>query len=295
MTTLKVRSKGPASPLSRRGRSGVIAGILALGLMLVAASQASAETFTFEGRIEAYKRAELSSQLDGIIAEVLFTGGERVAAGAPLIVLDPSDVDLAIAQAGSALTRFQAELDLAEQDVLRMRELGVSRVATPAKVEAAEAAFLIAKANLASAKTAIAKARLDRERTVIRAPIDGVAGRPSTVVGAFVEAESGSPLGEIIQLDPVLVSYRVPYTTRLETIDKTGAASIEAMFERIALELQVPGGMTYAHQADPQFASATLDPDDGTINVWASVPNPDGLLRPGLGVIVHSSIIDPVE
>lgn len=295
MITLKALSTRPVLVRPRHLRFGSMAGALAAGLLLADLPHASAETFTFEGQIEAYQRAELSSQLDGIIADVLFTGGEQVAAGTPLIVLDPSDVDLAIAQAGAALTRVQAKLTLAEQELLRMRELGDRGIATPAKLEVAEAALLIAKADLAKAETEVAKARLDRERTLIRAPIDGVIGRPSTVIGAFIEAESGAPLGEIIQLDPVLVSYRVPYAARLEAMETAGTSNIEALFERIALELRVPGDITYTHQAEPKFASATLDPDDGTINVWAAVPNPDSLLRPGLDVVVHSYINGPAE
>lgn len=292
MTKVNARFRVPASLHCRPGK---VLRALTVGLLFASASQASAETYSFEGQIEAFQRAELSSQLDGIVAEVLFSGGERVTAGTPLIILDAADVDLAITQAEATAKRAEAEFNLAKQEAKRIRDLEQRGVATPVQRETAEAALKIAEAGLNSAEVEVAKATLDRHRTVIRAAIDGVTGRPSTVVGAFIEAESGAALGEIIQLDPVLVSYRVPYATRLEAMDKTGISSIEALFERIALKLRVPGGITYAHPAAPQFASATLDPDDGTINVWASVPNPDGILRPGLGVVVHSSIIDPAE
>lgn len=264
-------------------------------LALAAAPPASADSFTFEGRIETYKRAELSSQLDGIVVDVLFTGGENVTAGMPLIVLDPSDTDVAVAQAEAAVKSAEAERVLAEQEIDRVRDLSERGVATPVQRQAAEAKLAVATADLASAEADATKAELDRERTIIRAAIDGVVGRPATVVGAFLEAKSGVPLGEIVQLDPVLVAYRVPYATRLKVMENTGAPSIEALFDRILLEIQVHGGEKYVHQAIPQFASAVIDSDDGAIDVWATVPNPDGLLRPGLDVIVHSNITDVTE
>lgn len=264
-------------------------------LACTVAIPAYAGSFTFEGRIEAYQRVELSSQLDGIVTDVLFTGGENVASGMPLIVLDPSDTDIAVAQAEAMVRSAKAERVLAEQEIERLRDLGERGVATPVQLQAADAKLAVATADLAIAEADATKAKLDRRRTVIHAAIDGVVGRPATVVGAFVEAKSGAPLGEIIQLDPVLVAYRVPYATRLEVMEKTDAPSIEAMFDRILLKIQLPGGAKYSHQATPQFASAVVDPDDGTIEVWASVPNPNGLLRPGLDVIVHSNITEVAE
>ena len=272
----------------------VVASMTAMAVLLLAAAQPTfAETLTFTGRVEAYQRAELSSRLDGIVAEVLFTGGERVTAGSPLIVLDDADFELALASAEAAVRRAQAEVTHARQALERVRALDGRGIATQVQGEAAELSLRVAEAELAAARAAAERARLDFERSVIRAPIDGLVSRPRTAVGAFLEAEAGPPLGEIVHIDPAVIAYRVPYATRLDTMERTGTKSIEALFERIELELKLPGGRIYPLRTSPDFASATVDPEDGTLTVWATVPNPDYVLRPGMEVTVLSRIMAP--
>jgi membrane fusion protein (multidrug efflux system) len=257
-------------------------------LLVLASTPAHGQTLTFQGRVEAYQQAEVSSRLDGVVVEILFAGGEAVTVGMPLIVLDAADAELALAAATADRDRARATLANAEQGAARTATLGGRGIASTAELEAADLAVRVAEAELSAAEVLVAKAELARERTVVRAPIDGLIGHPATTVGAFVEAEAGAPLADIVQLDPVRIAYRVPYETRLATFEEAGVATISELLEQIELTIEMPGGRLYPHHATPEFASATVDPSDGTVMVWSSIANPDGLLRPGMAVTVHS-------
>ena len=67
------------------------AAVLLLAVLTAVRAPAYAEPLVLEGRIEAAGRAVLSIRVDGVVAGVLFEGGDRVVAGQPPIRLDPTD------------------------------------------------------------------------------------------------------------------------------------------------------------------------------------------------------------
>lgn len=270
--------------------------MISAGLLLAAAFVApfaNAETLVFQGRVEAAERAELSSRIDGVVAEILFSGGEAVASGQAMIRLDPSDAELNLAMAKARLDEARARLSGAERAAQRQEELFARGIASEAVVGPVRTTRAAAQAAVALAEAEQARAKLDVERTLIRAPISGYAGRPLTSTGAFLEAESGAPLGEILALDPVILAYRVPYATRLATLADSGAATLDALFARISLDVELPGGVAYPHSARPDYASATVDPQDGTVTVRAPIANPNAILRPGMDITVRVTIAEP--
>jgi membrane fusion protein (multidrug efflux system) len=263
---------------------------LALSLCLVA-SPAWAQNWIFEGEVEPYRSALLSSDLNGRVEEVLFSGGETVQTGDPLILLDKARAELALRLAEASLAAAEASALLARQEAERAERLGERGVSSQARREASAAGLAVAQAELATALTLFDEAQLDLERATIRAPMSGTIGRPATAVGAFLEAEAGPSLAEIVQLDEVLVAYRVPYETRLEALESGGYPTLEALLERIALTIQAEGLSGQTWTGKPLAASARIDPRDGSVTVWAVVANPGLILRPGMKVSVLSEVI----
>lgn len=266
-----------------------------IGGGVVSHVSAQTQTLSFDGRVEPLRKAQLASQLNGMVTAILFIGGERVEAGQPLIQLDDADAKLDVLTAEASIMRAEAELALAQQEAERAQTLRQRDVSTQARVQSAEAALRRAEAELALANVDLERAQLALRRAVIRAPIDGFMGPPAIANGAFVEAEAGPPLGEIVALDPVVVAYRVPYATRLSTLTETGAPNLEALFERLEVAIELPGGALYPATAQPDHATATVDPTDGAVTVRAILPNPDAILRPGMSVTVRVQTLAPED
>lgn len=286
----------PLKSVQALGWSGLA---LAIGLTIAAPDAAAAGTtepgepalsFVFDGQVEPMRTVTIANRVDGVIDEVLFEGGEAIGPGDPLFVIDPSDFEIAVERARAAVDLAAARLRLAEDAVAREAQL-VERGAG-ARVRAFEATIEaeIARATLDEAQAALAAAELDLGRTRIAAPIGGHISRPLVARGAFVEAEAGTALAEIVQLDPVLVGYRVPYAARMEALVAASGGDVQAMFEGVTLALELPNGERYPHAGRPRFESAQIDPRTGTLTTWAAFPNPEGVLVPGLDVRVLSNV-----
>ena len=266
--------------------------VLLAALILVPVSPVLAEPLVFEGQVVAAREASLASRVTGVVTEILFEGGEPVTEGQPLIRLDPSDAKLALDMAEARLADAKARLEGAERQALRQEELFARGVTSDAAVGPVRTARAAARATVALAEAELGRAALDLERTTIRAPIDGYVSRPNVTIGAFLEAKVGPALATIIALDPVTIAYQAPYADRLRSLEESGAATVGELLSRIRVQLVLPGNRAFPGSVVPRAASPDIEPETGSVTVWATFPNPDALLRPGMTVTVHSTIED---
>ena len=264
-------------------------------ILALFATPALAQTYEFEGRVEAIQRAELASRLDGRISEIHFRGGERVSENQPLIRLEQESYAHALAIAEANLVEAMARRQRAQDDAARADTLSDRGVGSLARQQDAAATLAAAEAAERAAQAALDQARLDLDHTTIVAPIDGVISRPRAALGGFVEAKAGPALATVIQIDPVLVAYQVPYADRLTALAAAEAATVEALHDRMTLRLVLPNGQTYPLTSRPEFASADVSPETGMLSVWASFDNPDLILRPGMAVGILSTIVEPPD
>lgn len=265
----------------------------ALALLLVAVPTAawaqSTLDLTFDGRVEPLARTQVANQITGVVSEVHFNPGQRVNSGDLMYSIDRSGFEIEVDAAKAALAEARARHALAKdiadrQASLYGRGTGAEAKATQTALEAD-----IAAAAVSRAEAALAAAQLSLARTRISAPIPGIA-RSIVAPGAFVEAEGGTVLGEIVQTDPVLVAYRIPYPDRQKALQAAATTSVKDLFQRIKLSIRLPTGELYPFEGRPKFESAQLDEKTGMLTTWGEFPNPDSVLIPGLEVTVLSTI-----
>jgi membrane fusion protein (multidrug efflux system) len=206
------------------------------------------------GRIEAVQAIELRPDEQGRVTQLLFQEGQRVAQGAALVKIDDAMLK---AQA----ERAAADLELAQQQLARVRRLREQNASAPADLERAEAAARSAQA----AQSVLA---LQIERTTVRAPFTGVVGQRFVSMGDFVTTQSR--LLTLQTVDPQRAVIEVPerHAIRLrpgQTVEFNVAAQPERQF-----------------RAQVDFVDPVVQDENRTILVKARAPNPNGLLRPGM-------------
>jgi membrane fusion protein (multidrug efflux system) len=206
------------------------------------------------GQIEAMHSLELRPDIEGRIEAILVREGASVSKGQPLYQVDDAELEAEVARA-------EAERDLARQSFTRTRELLAQKASSQSELERAEAT-----ARGTEAQYRLLKVRLDR--TTVRAPFSGVAGRRLVSLGDYVTTSTG--LMTLQTVSPQRAVFQVPerYADQLK-------AGQEVTFRVAALP-----GREFAGRVD--FVDPVVQLPGRTITVKAQVPNPRRELQAGM-------------
>lgn len=242
------------------------------------------------GRTSAYAVAQVRPQVSGVITERLFTEGDAVAAGQPLYRIDAAPYEAAHENAKAALARARAIAEAAVKKEARYNELVEHEAVSRQNQDDAIAAAGQARADIAAARAALEAAKVDLDRTVIKAPIDGRIGRSFATVGALVTANQAQELAVINALDPIYVDVAQSSADilRMKRRFENGGASADN--ESLPVSLTLEDGGAYAHKGRLELTEVSVDPSTGSVTLRAIFPNPDNFLMPGM--FVRAEIIE---
>ncbi len=218
------------------------------------------------GTVEASQHADIKARVDGVISEILFREGERVAAGEVLVRLDDRKAAARLALAQAALDSARARLAVATQRLDRHRELLASHLVSQETFDSIEAEQRAAAATVREQEAAVTLAERELEDFSLRAPFAGVVGARLIDVGNYVER--GTTVAVLLQTDPAHVHLGIP----------------DRYAERVTTGMQVritPAEGQPSLTGTIDFVDPRVDPGTRTLSVRVSVPNADGTLRDG--------------
>ncbi|MBK4997868.1 efflux RND transporter periplasmic adaptor subunit [Pseudomonas sp. S31] len=252
--------------------------------VLTVGSEPLALSTTLPGRATAHLIAEIRPQVGGIIQKRLFTEGDTVKAGQALYQIDPKPYEATLAQADASVNSARATLKAAELKARRDAQLVKLDAISAEDNESAQAALLEARASLQSAQASQRTAKINLDYTRINAPIAGRTATSSVTPGALVTAEQTTALTTVQQLDPIYVDFTQPSATllRLKRELAEGKLAPAAQKDATRITLQLEDGSAYEHEGTLTFNGVSVDESTGSVTLRALVPNPDGLLLPGM-------------
>ncbi len=223
---------------------------------IVAAAEAWPETIHAIGTVEAVRGVTVSADLSGTVDRVAFESGRAVEAGAVLVELDTR-------QERAQLAAAEAARDLARVTFQRMEGLLAERVISRAEFDRATADSRATEARVGEIRAAI-------DRKTIRAPFAGILGLRQVNVGQYLAG--GDPVVTLQSLHPIYVNFGVPQQVVYEM--RTGRAVRICLDPRTGVVLT--GQITALDSA--------VDEATRNVQVQATLPNPGGVLRPGMFV-----------
>ena len=254
--------------------------------VVVAEPEELAVSSELPGRIVATRVAEVRARVGGIIESRAYEQGSNVEKGDVLFRLDRARYEITVEAANAALERAKAVLADARQTESRYASLKQRNVTSEAAYENAEAELLQARAGVAEARAQLRAAEVDLGYTEIRAPISGRAGRALVTEGALVTAQ-GEAVTTIQQLDTVYADMQQPVSELLRlrrALDSGALTQVEPGAAQVNLYLD--DGSLYPHPGKLLFAESSVERSSGQVTLRAEIPNPDGLLLPGMYVRV---------
>jgi membrane fusion protein, multidrug efflux system len=252
-------------------------------------------TSQLPGRTVASRVSEIRPQVNGLILKRAFEEGANVQAGDLLYQIDPAQYQAAYDQAKAAVAMAEATLPSIRSREERFKALVESRAVGQQDYDNALGALHQAEAQLESSKAALNIAQINLSYTPIKAPISGRIGRSGVTEGAMVTAYQPVALATVQQLDPIYVD--VPQSTaellRLQTRMADGKFSAESAGKnKVAIIRE--DGTVYSSGGTLEFRDITVNPSTGSVILRISVPNPDGVLLPGMFVraVVQEGVIE---
>jgi membrane fusion protein, multidrug efflux system len=234
---------------------------------------------TFTGRIEAKDKVDLRARVEGFLEQRLFEEGQEVKAGDLLFVIEKAPYKAQIETVDATIARAQATLDLAEIERRRQSELVKKQATAQARLDDATAKAGEARADLRRQQANLTTAELDLGYTDVKAPIAGRIGRASFSVGDFVGPSSGT-LATIVSQDPMYVTF--PVTQRqLLAVRKNDTDP-----RNVAVKVRLADGSVYDQVGRINFVDVQVDPGTDTVQVRATMTNPQRILVDGQLVTV---------
>ncbi|MDH0365001.1 efflux RND transporter periplasmic adaptor subunit [Comamonas aquatica] len=237
------------------------------------------------GRTQAFLSAEVRPQVSGIVQKRLFTEGGMVKQGQPLYQLDAASLRAAEASAVAALAKAEASQQTLEATARRNAELVKITAISQQAYEESQAAAKQSRADVAVARANLENARINLKYSRIEAPISGRISLSSVTPGALVTANQTTPLTNIVQMDPMYVDFTQSSADLLQLRRDWEAGRYQKIEgDQMPVRIRLEDGSDYPHEGKLQFAGLIVNATMGTVTLRAVVPNPEGLLMPGMFV-----------
>ena len=249
---------------------------------LVVKPQTVVVTENLPARLEASREAVIQPQVSGIVQKRLFEEGSLVRAGQQLYQIDDAVYQANLQSARAQLSLAQANKALAQSTANRYAPLVKEKAVSRQTYDQALTEVKVASANILVAEAAIKQAEINVQYAKVLAPISGVIGKSNVSEGALVSPGSTTSMAKIQQLDPLYVNITQSAANLMRIKKEFQSGALKGV--DFAVQITLDDGTPYPHKGRMLFADQTVDASTGELLLRAEVPNPDGMLLPGLYV-----------
>ncbi|WP_432455597.1 MULTISPECIES: efflux RND transporter periplasmic adaptor subunit [unclassified Agarivorans] len=217
------------------------------------------------GFIEPYQGVNISSSVSGLVTDIHFSSGDTVKSGQRLVSLE-ADVERA------NLASAEAKLPAIKRQMERNKTLLTKGSVSQTQFDDSEATYLALVSEIASLKATI-------ELREIRAPFDGVMGIRQINLGEYLQP--GNDIARLENLNRMLLRFIVPQK------------EISLIDVGTEVELNTDAYPEQWFKGKITTIEPTVDSQSGVIQVQATLPNDEALLRSGMYASVR--IWQPVQ
>jgi RND family efflux transporter, MFP subunit len=208
--------------------------------------------------------------------------GARVKKGQLLFKIDPQPYLEQLNNANALYMAAKASLEDAEINVNKLVPLVENNVISEVQLKSAQAAYNVAKANVAQTSAAIQSARINLGYTSITAPANGYIGRIPYKMGSLVGRSTPDPLTVLSETKDVHAYFSMSELNFQQFKDQFAGSTIEEKIKQMPpVELVLATDSAYSQKGKVELAEGQFDKTTGTINFRATFPNAQGLLRSG--------------
>ena len=237
------------------------------------------------GSLEPKFRADIKTQIPGLVQEVYVNEWVRVHKGQKLARINVAETEALVKRAEAsvevskaALAQAQVAFARTERELVRVQKLKVSGLATQQSLddtrsesEAAQARIVAANAQIRASEEELHQARARLTKGLVLAPLDGVVAQRSVNVGDLAsDAATATPIFRIV--DNRLLNLTVTVASKAAARVKVGQP----------LEFNVDSLPGRIFKGTVMYVNPELSTADRSLKVIAEVNNPVDELKSGL-------------
>ena len=236
---------------------------------ITVSEHASGRLRQFSGVVEAADRSSISFEVSGNVREVRVDVGDRITRGQVLAVLDKRTYNLNVRAAEAELGRANVQLADKRNDLDRFQRINKQDpgAVSQAALDQSQAAVDGARKQVQFAKSQLKLAQRDLEKTVLRAPFDGVIATRD--VEPFFEVRRGQKLFDVFENTGMEVAISIPEDV-IEDIQ---------MDQKGDIQFSVIEDRTYhGHVTEISKVAGTAN----AFPIKLTIDDPDRRIRPGM-------------
>ncbi|HYN13750.1 MAG TPA: efflux RND transporter periplasmic adaptor subunit [Burkholderiales bacterium] len=251
-----------------------------VAVMTIAAKPLPVE-FEYVGQTAGSREVEVRARVTGILLKRNFEEGARVKQGQSLFTIDPAPYQAAVARAEADLAAAEARRDQARRNAARLKPLYSEKAVSQKEYDDAASAEAIGAADAKAAQARLAEARLNLGYTRVEAPVSGITSRSQRSEGSLVSGPDVL-LTSVVQMDPMWVNFGIPDNEQARIRKEIAAGRLAlAKGAEFDVALRLADGALHPAIGRLTFTDVRISPATGTGEARATIPNPEGALRPG--------------
>ena len=249
----------------------------------------------FTGNAAAFNTVPLKARVEGFLEKVLFQDGDAVKKGQPLFLIQQEQYQAQLQKAEAAVLSEKAQLEHAQTEFVRYSGLVKQDAAAQTDVDRWHYERDSRQAGVKAAEAKVILAKLNLSYTRISAPFNGRMGRHLKDPGTLVGGGEPTLLAEINQIDPIYVYFNINEQDLLKVRGKKPKAAEETQNGKHPVSVGLADEPEYPHKGYLDFAGISLNATTGTLQLRATIPNPETVILPGMFARVKAPLDEQRE
>jgi len=220
--------------------------------------------------------------------------------GQVLFRLNANDIQATVRSAEALVKVAEADVYTAQVNVEKTKPLVEKNIISKFELQSVESTQKSKEAQLAQAKANLENAKASLQYTLITSPAEGTIGTFPFKVGSLVSSSTIEPLTTVSNTVNMFAYFSFNEKEFLTITKGLNGKNLQEKFIKLpGVSLILADNSVYNQVGRIETASGLIDQQTGAVNVRASFPNPEGLLRSGgSGLVripqyVDSAIIIP--
>ncbi len=238
--------------------------------------------------LEGQQTVEIRSKVTGYIDQILVDEGAYVKKGQLLFRLNANDLQATVRSSEAQVKVAEANVNTARINLEKTKPLVEKNIISKFDLASVEATLQASEAQLAQAKANLENAKANLQYTLITSPAEGTIGTFPYRVGSLVSSTSSEPLTTVSNTTKMYAYFSFNEKDFLALTKGLEGKNLQEKFSKLPdVSLIMADNSVYEMPGRIETASGLVNQQTGSVNVRATFPNPEGILRSGASGLVR--------